>query len=67
MDALKTGELIAKSRKALNLTQSQLAEKLHVSDKAISRWETGRGFPDISIIEDLCDELHITSYELFKG
>lgn len=67
MDTIKTGELIAEKRKELGLTQMQLGEELHVSDKTISKWETGKGFPDISIIEDLCEKLHISTYELLKG
>lgn len=67
MDTIKTGELIAEKRKELGLTQAQLGEQLHVSDKTISKWETGKGFPDISIIEDLCEKLHISAYELLKG
>ena len=67
MDAKKTGELISSQRKKLGYTQSELGELIHVSDKAISRWETGRGFPDITLIEALCSVLKISSYELFKG
>lgn len=67
MDANKTGKFIADLRKEQNLTQTQLAEKLFVSDKAISRWETGRGFPDINSLENLADALDISVAELLKG
>ena len=67
MDANKTGKFIADLRKEQNLTQSQLAEKLYVSDKAVSRWETGRGFPDINSLEDLAGTLNVSVAELLKG
>ena len=67
MDANKTGILIANKRKEMGFNQAQLAERIHVSDKAVSRWETGRGFPDITILEDLADALQISVYELMKG
>ncbi len=67
MDTEKSGKLIAAQRKQLNMKQSELAARLNVSDKTVSKWETGRGFPDVSIIEDLCDVLHISAYDLLKG
>ena len=67
MDCLKTGEFIRELRKAKGMTQLELAELLKVSDKAVSRWETGKGFPDIGIIEDLADVLQISVAELLKG
>ncbi|MBR4163377.1 MAG: helix-turn-helix transcriptional regulator [Solobacterium sp.] len=67
MDAKKTGAFIALLRKEKNLKQAELAEELHVSDKAISRWETGKGFPDINTIEDLAAVLDVSIAELFKG
>lgn len=67
MDAKKIGTFIAELRKEQNLTQSQLAEKLHVTDKAISKWERGAGFPDVTMIEPLADVLHISIVELLKG
>ena len=67
MDANKTGKFIADLRKEQNMTQIQLAEKLCVSDKAVSRWETGRGFPDINSLENLADALNVSAAELLKG
>lgn len=67
MDAKKTGILIAQCRKAKNYTQKDLAERLHVSDKAISRWETGKGFPDTSLLKPLSDILGIGVSELLAG
>lgn len=51
MDKAKTGALIAEVRKMKNLTQKDLAETLHVSDRAVSKWERGAGFPDVSLLE----------------
>ena len=67
MDAKKIGALIAQLRKTRGLTQKSLAEKLHVSDKAISRWETGKGFPDTSLLKPLSDALGISVGELLAG
>ena len=67
MDQVKIGKFIAESRKQQNLTQSQLAEKLDITDKAISKWETGNSMPDTSIMIELCDILKISVYELLKG
>ena len=67
MDAKKTGILIAQCRKAKHYTQKDLAERLHVSDKAISRWETGKGFPDTSLLKPLSDILGIGVSELLAG
>ena len=67
MDQQKTGTLIAQRRKDLNLTQKQLAEKIGVSDRTISKWERGVGFPDVSLIEPLADALELTLPELFRG
>ncbi len=67
MDQIATGKLIAKKRKEQNLTQEQLAERLGVSNKTISKWETGKCMPDYSIIEPLCQELNITLAELLDG
>jgi transcriptional regulator with XRE-family HTH domain len=63
----KTGEFIAELRKEKQLTQSQLATAIHVSDKAISRWETGRGLPDIDNLEALSDYLDVSIAELIRG
>lgn len=67
MNNNKTGELIADLRKQKNWTQSDLALKLGVTDKAVSRWETGRGFPDISLLKPLSDMLDVTLNELILG
>ena len=67
MDQVKTGNLIAKKRRELCLTQKDLAEKLFVSDRAVSKWENGRSFPDSSLILKLCEILQISVYELLKG
>ena len=67
MNTQKTGEFITELRKEKNLTQAQLAEILNVSDKAISRWETGRGFPDINNLEALSENLGVTVAELLMG
>ena len=61
------GKYIAKKRKEKNLTQAQLAEKLNVSNKTISKWENGNCMPDYSVIELLCSELDITISELLDG
>ena len=55
MDQIKTGELIKKLRTEMNLTQKQLAERINVSDKAVSKWECGNGCPDISLITTLAE------------
>lgn len=62
-----TGETIKKLREKNKLTQKQLAEKLTVSDKTVSKWETNRGLPDISILEDLAKVLSISVSELLNG
>lgn len=62
-----TGKLISRKRKEKNLTQEQLAEKLGVSNKTVSKWENGRCMPDYSVIEKLCRELDITVAELLFG
>ena len=67
MDQIKIGRFIAECRKKNNLTQMQLAEKLNITDRAISKWETGRAMPDSSIMLDLCKELKITLNELLSG
>lgn len=67
MDQLEIGMFIAKKRKERNFTQAQLAEKLGVSNKTISKWETGKCMPDYSIIQSLCKELEITVSELIDG
>ena len=67
MNQLTTGKFILKKRKEKKLTQEQLAEKLGVSNKTISKWETGKCMPDYSVIKNLCEELEITIAELMDG
>ena len=67
MNQLVTGKFIALKRKQKNLTQEQLAEKLGVSNKTISKWETGKCMPDYSIVKNLCEELEVTVAELMDG
>jgi len=67
MDQTKIGKFIAECRKKNNLTQMQLAEKLNITDRAISKWENGKGMPDSSIMLDLCNELKISVNELLSG
>ena len=62
-----TGKFIAQKRKEKNLTQEQLAEKLGVSNKTVSKWETGKCMPDYSVIQSLCEQLEITVAELMNG
>ena len=67
MDQIKIGKFIAQRRKQQKLTQAQLAEKLSITDRAVSKWETGRGLPDSAIMLPLCDVLGITVNDLFSG
>lgn len=67
MDQVKIGKFIAECRKKNNLTQLQLAEKLNITDRAISKWENGKSMPDSSIMLDLCKELKISVNELLNG
>lgn len=67
MNQFVTGKFISLKRKQKNLTQEQLAEKLGVSNKTVSKWETGKSMPDYSIIKELCEELCITVAELLDG
>lgn len=67
MDKTKTGELIAAARKEKSLTQKDLAQTLHVSDRAVSKWERGAGFPDVSLLEPLADALGLTVLDLLRG
>lgn len=67
MNNYVTGAAIRVLREKNHLTQQQLAEKLCVSDKAISKWETGKGFPDISLIEPLANVLQVSIPELLSG
>ena len=67
MDQVKIGKFIAEQRKHHGLTQCQLAEKLNITDRAVSKWETGRALPDSSLMLDLCDILGITVNDLLSG
>ena len=67
MDQIRSGCLIAKERKNKGYTQKQLAEKLNISDKTVSKWECGNGFPEVSLLLPLCDELGITVNDLLSG
>ena len=67
LDQEKVGHFIAERRKGLGLTQRELAEQLKISDKTVSKWETGRGMPDVSVMGDLCEVLSITTNELLAG
>ena len=67
MNQIKIGKFIAECRKNNSLTQKQLAEKLNITDRAISKWENGKAMPDSSIMLDLCNELNITVNELLSG
>ncbi|MBQ7384446.1 MAG: helix-turn-helix transcriptional regulator [Clostridia bacterium] len=67
MDQIKIGRFIAECRKKLNLTQMQLAERLNVTDRAVSKWETGKSMPDSSIMLDLCNILQISVNDLLNG
>lgn len=67
MNQVKIGKFIAERRKHKNMTQVELAEKLNITDRAISKWETGKGMPDSSIMLELCSELDISVNELLSG
>ena len=67
MDQIKIGRFIATRRKEVGLTQLELAEKLNISDRAVSKWETGKSLPDASIMIELCEILGIGINELFYG
>ena len=67
MDQIKIGKFIAECRKKNNLTQMQLAEKLNITDRAVSKWENGKAMPDSGIMLDLCKELKISVNELLSG
>ena len=67
MNQEKIGKFIADCRKSKKLTQLELAEKLGVSDKSVSKWETGKCMPDLSLFKPLCEELNITINELLSG
>lgn len=67
MDQIKIGGFIAEERKRKGYTQKILSEKLGISDKTISKWERGNGFPEVSLLIPLCSELDITVNELISG
>ncbi len=67
MDRYVTGEVIKRLRESKRLTQEELAEKLFVTSKAVSKWETGKGYPDISLLEPLAKALDISVIELLSG
>lgn len=67
MNPYITGDMIRTLREGRNMTQTQLAEKLHVTDKAVSKWETGRGYPDIALLEPLASALGLSVTELLSG
>ena len=67
MDQYVTGAAIKALREAAKLTQSQLAERLSVSDKTVSKWETGRGYPDITLLEPIAAALRVSVAELLSG
>lgn len=67
MDAVKTGALIAQARKEKGITQRELAERVYVSVQAVSKWELGKNFPDLALMEPLADELGLTVTELLAG
>ena len=67
MNQIEIGKFIAKCRKEKKLTQAQLAEKLNITDRAVSKWEMGKNMPDTSIMLELCEILGITVNELLSG
>lgn len=67
MDQVKIGKFIASLRKEHSLTQKELAQQLGISDKTVSKWETGRGLPEISIMRSLCETLNVSINELLSG
>lgn len=67
MDAKKTGNFIAEKRKEINMSQRELAQHLHITDKAVSKWERGLSFPDISLLIPLSELLNVSLYDLLTG
>ena len=67
LDNIQFGRFVAQLRKEQNLTQKELAERLHVTDKAVSKWETGKGFPDLKLLEPLAQVLNVSLVELLQG
>ena len=66
MDSIRFGSFIAAARKEANLTQKELADRLNVTDKAVSKWETGKGFPDVKLLEPLAQALGVSLVELIQ-
>lgn len=67
MDQIKIGSFIAEVRKSKGITQRQLADRLEISDKTVSKWERGKGLPEVSLMLPLCRELEITVNDLLTG
>ena len=67
LDNIQFGRFVAQLRKEQNLTQKELAERLHVTDKAVSKWETGKGFPDLKLLDPLAQVLNVSLVELLQG
>ena len=67
MDNIQFGAFVAQLRKERGLTQRELADRLHVTDKAVSKWETGKGFPDLKLLEPLAQALNVSLVELLQG
>ncbi len=67
MEQIKIGKFISAMRKEQNLTQRELADKLSISDKTVSKWETGKGLPEVALMLPLCEELKISVNELLSG
>ena len=67
MDQVRIGRFIADERKKKGWTQKQLAEKLNISDKTVSKWECGNGFPEVSLLLPLCEALGVTVNDLLSG
>ena len=67
MNAKKTGKFICENRKKQGMSQKELANKLHITDKAVSKWERGISFPDISMLIPIAEVLEISLYDLLTG
>ena len=67
MDNERFGAFLAQMRKEMRLTQKELADRLNVTDKAVSKWETGKGFPDVKLLEPLAQALGVSLVELMQG
>ncbi|MGE4275712.1 MAG: helix-turn-helix domain-containing protein, partial [Lawsonibacter sp.] len=67
MNNIQFGTFIAQLRKEQNMTQKELADRLNVTDKAVSKWETGKGFPDVKLLEPLAQALGVSLVELIQG